>query len=165
MRPDNPNFRPCHKYGLDAVGPGWEQILVDLDHAFVMITGMGTDEHRKIEILQIKEKFGGLRIYCRAPELNEKVGRELSKAVARAEQKSFETCEVCGKPGNKGGDGWIKTFCPAHHQERNETGKSPLTKFWEGRDALLRTQQETERTASEDPEQVSNLRRRPRRRG
>lgn len=134
MRPDNPNFRPCYRYGMTVVGPGWEQILVDLDHEFVMITGQGTSEHNKIRILQIKEKFGGLRVYYDPRTLQE--GREekayqalcakLGEAVLEAERRSFRTCEKCGSEDgtetrNPEGQkfGRVLTLCAKCHAKRD----------------------------------------------
>jgi len=136
MRPDNPNFRPCHRYGMDAVGPGWEKILVDLDHQFVMITGIGTDRHGQIKIRQIKEKFGLLRIYADFQAFDEEKRKQLHAAVGEAENKSTVVCEVCGEPGKpRAGEqfSWVKTFCQDHHLERDTTGVNPLQKFWEER--------------------------------
>lgn len=145
MRPDNPMFRPCWSYsrplrngeetyiGFDCVGPGWEGILNELDHQFVMITGIGTSEHTKIKILQIKEKFGTLRVYPDFREFDEEKRKLLQAAVNEAEAKSAVTCEACGQPGTSDGPNWAKTFCAEHHRERKETGKNPLQKIWEAR--------------------------------
>jgi hypothetical protein len=61
--------------------------------------------------VQIKEKFGTLRLYhdggddyCRG-------------VVAMAEIMSGGTCEMCGAPGTIGGKGWIRTLCARHHME------------------------------------------------
>ena len=133
MRADNPMFRPCANYGTDAVGPGWEQILVDLDQEFVKILGYAG--HLRMSVAQIKEKFGGLRVYFNHVEFRDEpdVVEKLRAAVSQAEKRSFETCEMCGQPGKTGGSSWAKTFCPEHHQERELTGENPLRKVWEER--------------------------------
>jgi hypothetical protein len=119
-----------HFIGFDAVGPGWHPILDELDHQFVMITGMDTSEHMKVKVLQIKEKFGQLRIYCDFRAFDEGKRKLLAKAVADAEDKSATICEVCGQPGTQAGK-WVKTFCAEHHRVQEETGKSPLQEFWD----------------------------------
>ncbi|MBD3260687.1 MAG: hypothetical protein GF334_03260 [Candidatus Altiarchaeales archaeon] len=139
MRPDNPNFRPCAIYhhrqwtnqpavhvGHDAVGEGWGPILDELDHQFVMATGIGTDNHRKIEVLQIKEKFGGLRVYVNATQLTGAERIRVIEAIDRAEEKSFQTCEKCGSTegvetrANKNGRfSRVVTLCQEHHEERD----------------------------------------------
>ena len=70
----------------NSVGPGWSDIiyrmLVDLTH----MGWNGTLE-------QIKEKFGGLRVYIGygSPQV---FGR-----IEAAELESLRTCENCGEPG------------------------------------------------------------------
>ena len=60
-----------------------------------------------IEIVQIKEKFGGLRFYVESWNL------ELCSAIVQAERLSTVTCEFCGKPGKikNTGKGWLKCLC------------------------------------------------------
>lgn len=63
-------------------------------------------------ILDIKEKFGGLRFYVdHAPE-------RIRNYIDFAEQLSNYTCEVCGQPGKHRGGGWIKTLCDFHGKAR-----------------------------------------------
>lgn len=143
MRPDNPNFRPCAMYtykpwadrpgkhiGYEAVGAGWEPILHELDHQFVMVTGLGTDNHSKIRVLQIKEKFGGLRVYVDTHQLTGEQQVRVVEAIDRAEKKSFRTCEKCGaravETRGKKGDKFSRsvTLCPEHHEERDNLPES-----------------------------------------
>ena len=60
--------------------------------------------------VQIKEKFGGLRVYLALAGTP-----EMEKAISEAEAESFRTCDVCGKPG-KGISirGWMLTRCDEH---------------------------------------------------
>jgi len=63
----------------------------------------------QFEVLQVKEKFGGLRFYvnCR---WNVAVRESIDVAI----QESFHTCEVCGQPGKLREIGLIKTLCDEH---------------------------------------------------
>ena len=63
----------------------------------------------KFEVLQVKEKFGGLRFYvnCRRNEA-------IRQRIGIAADESFRTCEVCGQPGKLREDRWIKTLCDEH---------------------------------------------------
>ena len=55
---------------------------------------------------QVKEKFGGLRFY-----INEG-SDEIYKRITKAENDSYEICEVTGKPGKLRNDiGWYRTLC------------------------------------------------------
>jgi hypothetical protein len=54
---------------------------------------------------QIKEKFGGLRIYYSG-------GDDYVEGVtSMAEEYSYKVCEVCGNAGKPNKGGWITTLC------------------------------------------------------
>lgn len=65
-------------------------------------------------IVQIKEKFGELRIYLDMPLPN----MYAWGVVDFAEEMSRVTCEVCGAPGETITKGWHKTLCEQHAKER-----------------------------------------------
>lgn len=73
-------------------------------------------------LVQVKEKFGGLRFYYDGGNAT------INAYVEFAEGMASRTCEVCGSPGKSRNTGWIKTLCDKHHKEReeknNENGKS-----------------------------------------
>jgi hypothetical protein len=91
-------------------GDGWFEILwrlcVDLEP---LVTEMERASGRKFEVLQVKEKFGGLRFYvnCRRNEA-------IRQRIGIAADESFHTCEVCGQPGTLREERWIKTLCDEH---------------------------------------------------
>lgn len=61
------------------------------------------------EIVQCKEKFGGLRFY-----INEG-SDEIYNTISKYEELSYKTCEYCGDEGitiNK--KGWLITCCDKH---------------------------------------------------
>jgi hypothetical protein len=64
---------------------------------------------RQFEVLQVKEKFGGLRFYvnCRR---NEAIRQRIGIAL----DKSFHTCEICGQPETPREARCIKTLCDEH---------------------------------------------------
>jgi len=99
---------PILKRGFCSCGNGWLGIIRDLTDALIK---NGWDK----QILQVKEKFGGLRFYTNGlPE----IGHQL---ILEAETKSIQTCEECGEPGKQTRDGWIVTLCDKHNQERLES--------------------------------------------
>lgn len=64
----------------------------------------------KIDVVQVKEKFGGLRIYMRnkGPE----DFRDLAyRPVSWADAASLTRCSVTGRPGRAVGPGWILCLC------------------------------------------------------
>ena len=91
------------------IGDGWYKIMHDL------VTGLAKiDTEKSIKVMQVKEKFGGLRFYFNG----EPAGKEASALVDIAEDRSFNTCEECGEPGKEvPGLGWIYTRCNKCAQE------------------------------------------------
>ena len=90
-------------------GAGWDHLTAPVVEAI---------ERYGCKVQQIKEKFGGLRIYSTLPE--DEVDRELLLSlIDEAETVSMETCEFCGSPGFIRGDlPWWKTLCDLHYEER-----------------------------------------------
>lgn len=96
------------------VGEGWQPIILTAHENLVDLLG-------DYDLLQIKEKFGGLRYYMSAPAgCDVRKVEQIRDIIDTAERQSFETCEVCGRPGEATGRGvgWIKTLCPLHTEER-----------------------------------------------
>lgn len=84
-------------------GPGWDDILI---RAVTEILAADPTA----EFAQIKEKFGGLRIYTEGATT-----AEVAAIVNQAEDASDNTCEVCGRPGAIRRDrSWHGVFCDAH---------------------------------------------------
>jgi len=63
-------------------------------------------------LLQIKEKFGGLRVYFMMNTKNDELYHEVQKLIDVAEDTSYTICEITGKPGQfcKSGSQY-HTFC------------------------------------------------------
>lgn len=97
------------KTALDSVGKGWHKLVRDV---FAKMP-------EGIKVVQVKEKFGGLRIYYQLKDhtqIRVIAGNEdwekMHKLVRDAEEKSFQTCENCGAPGSRTTDRrWIRTLC------------------------------------------------------
>lgn len=103
---ENPNKQkpqePYELFGIEC-GKGWNKLIVPILD-YIDLYNSGHDD--KIEILQIKEKFGGLRIYTSFST------PELDQLIDDAEEQSFKTCEYCGSTENVSQTtGWIKTLC------------------------------------------------------
>lgn len=63
------------------------------------------------EALQVKEKFGALRVYLNRTEPT------VAAYVTFAEAMSACTCEECGAPGRRRSGGWIRTLCDTHAKD------------------------------------------------
>lgn len=84
------------------VGAGW---LPHAQAAVTAIRGAGGS------VLQVKEKFGGLRIYFEAPA---DVYDQLDRLVDDTAYRCSFLCEDCGKEAAcVRTEGWLKTLCPA----------------------------------------------------
>lgn len=65
-------------------------------------------KYNPVKFDQIKQKFGGLRIYFSG-------GDDYIKGVVdMAEEISYKTCEICGNQGSPNKSGWITTLCNEH---------------------------------------------------
>lgn len=120
-----------HLYGGrflgDSVGPGWWPILVE---AFGKIDEiMKAAPEYKFKVVQIKEKFGGLRFYSNINLVNatddeddedkedpvrSSLYKQVRAVIVEAEDRASETCEDCGEPGTRRNNGWLKTQCDKH---------------------------------------------------
>jgi hypothetical protein len=89
-------------FGLE-IGPGWEKILADnLPELSKIVKDSKLDDFR---IIQVKEKFGGLRIYT-----NYSI-KKIDDWVEKMEILCSESCEKCGAPAQLYADGWWRTLC------------------------------------------------------
>jgi len=91
---------------------GWSSIIFDFCNVISgHIKYLPEEIKDQIYIVQIKEKFGALRIYMslNTPYIN--------GAIALAETISARICEVCGKDGvKKSFKGYIRTVCSEHER-------------------------------------------------
>lgn len=83
-----------------------------------------------INIVQIKEKFGGLRFYFdiietpygyNGEDITDRVYHTINGVVTMAETLSAHTCQVCGEKGKTLNiKGWYVTLCDTHHKKATE---------------------------------------------
>lgn len=86
-------------YNYASTGPGWSDLLLELDATLALVSP-GT------HYVQIKEKFGGLRVYTSG------MTPDGIKAMQKADKKAYETCEMCGQPGElRDQRRWVLTLC------------------------------------------------------
>jgi hypothetical protein len=91
---------------------GWSGIIAELTAEIARIVG-GPEGAPELRVVEVKEKLGGLRYYIW--HVPEKHALAVAEAKQRAEDRSFETCEVCGKPGKLvRSDGYWHTACLEH---------------------------------------------------
>ena len=94
----------------DDVGQGWQPLIEVLDE---QLTALDPD----YRIVQVKEKFGGLRYYIGMSEGCPNTDC-INAIIKTIESLSFRVCEDCGRPGETREDGWIRTLCNECEGER-----------------------------------------------
>lgn len=75
--------------------PGWDAILREFFDTVVR----SVPDPQDFRLLQIKEKFGELRIYYALGNVTDEVRQAVDAAYDLASTKSDTTCEVTGEPG------------------------------------------------------------------
>lgn len=97
-------------YHYNCVGPGWAALLTALDYELRQVCP-------EYQILQIKEKFGGLRYYISG-------NTPAHNLTERYEALSQVICEQCGKAGEcysgrnrETPGGWVRTLCDPCREE------------------------------------------------
>ncbi|RKZ95623.1 MAG: hypothetical protein DRQ40_03190 [Gammaproteobacteria bacterium] len=91
-------------------GEGWFILINELSQQVEAIAvdmkNRGCLENELPIVVQVKEKFGGLRFYMRHQN------DEISSLIEEAEAKSYRICERCGLLGKlMKDDGWYRTEC------------------------------------------------------
>ncbi len=84
---------------------GWLDLVTELIKELISI---GWNK----ELSQCKEKFGGLRFYTNGLP---NTGHDI---IRKYEDLSFETCELCGKPGTLRQEHWMKTQCNECYKQK-----------------------------------------------
>lgn len=103
-------MKPLVKYlteedAIACVGKGWEKLVRRVYNAK---EGLGIP----VGIIQVKEKYGGLRIYT------DYYVPEIEDVIIQVGKESLDTCQECGSPAGlvKNG-GWYLTLCEEHRGE------------------------------------------------
>lgn len=102
-----------------SVDEGWYQIVVDCDKELRAIDP-------NYQILQIKEKFGGLRYYMTpCNDTTEEQRDKMYEVISKYEAIAARTCEATGKPGvlMKSIGGWLRTLNPEYAASTLHYGK------------------------------------------
>jgi hypothetical protein len=88
-------------------GDGWYTIIYQLCERIEPMVAALDDGGSAFEVLQVKQKFGGLRFYTGGST------DEIEAAIESASELSSKTCEACGNPGKNEADttGWWRTLC------------------------------------------------------
>ncbi len=115
---------PYTVYGIEC-GDGWFDLIYKLCADIeALLTANSTADNDWPRVLQVKQKFAGLRFYISsyrsavsmpapgfievrpAADIN-----AIGDLIEAAEAKSFEVCEDCSAPGTLHRDGWWHVKC------------------------------------------------------
>ena len=72
-------------------------------------------EYIPVKFDQIKEKYGGLRVYYSGGD------NYIRGVVSMAEEYSYKVCGVCGNAGKPNKGGWITTLCESCREKTCQT--------------------------------------------
>jgi hypothetical protein len=98
-----------------SVPPGWMDLVAECHQQLVRI-------YPEYKLSQIKEKFGGLRYYV--GPIPSSVFELFYATIKRFEDKSYQTCQACGEPGQLLVIGrWYYTLCQADEDATREWRK------------------------------------------
>jgi hypothetical protein len=97
---------PEYKDVYFEINDGWFNIVQNMFLEFI-------NKNLNVKILQIKEKFGTLRVYANCVGNNDY--NILNSIIRDAEIASSLTCDICGGTGHIRNDNhWLKTRCENH---------------------------------------------------
>lgn len=91
--------------------PGWIELV---DELLVKIQNEIAGTNGRIRIVQIKEKFGQLRVYYGGDGVSEEALAKIRSHVNEAFSKSQSSCVICGDPGERMSEGYITIRCGEH---------------------------------------------------
>lgn len=108
----------CMCFGFEC-GNGWFDLIDNLSTEIEKICEKNNVEPP--QIVQVKEKFGGLRYYSGG--INRKVSKEVFDLIIKAEELSFKICERCGSVNNvtQNSKGWRKSLCEKCRQQDEQS--------------------------------------------
>jgi hypothetical protein len=107
---------------------GWHPIIDDLSKEVSEIAKKfpAINGENRINVVQIKEKFGGLRYYVDYHSMSDDDIQQIEYVIRNAEMKTFIICEDCGGNGEKVSPKryWMKTLC-TDCQNKYDMGDTP----------------------------------------
>ena len=105
-------------------GYGWHDLIIELMHKIEELYKVNDVSMDDFKINQIKEKYGGLRVYLSITYINS-LQTLVNDLIEEYEKRAEMICEECSAPGvlymNKGK--WLQTLC---HSCAEESEYSPV---------------------------------------
>lgn len=100
----------------DAVPTGWHQLVLDMSEEIIQCLNANNIDPLTFYIDQLKEKFGGIRLYYTIRYADTNIDRNvietnIDKIIHKYEALSEHTCCECGKEATLCSTGWICPYC------------------------------------------------------
>lgn len=124
----NPTAHPKYNYEyteLDNMPDGWRKAFGIMMCEELRDELIRVDDLDRWRILELKEKYGMLRLYDNGHKADSKIGDIINKY----EQISERRCVVCGKPATRVTTGWISPFCDACCIACNEQNSTTIDEW------------------------------------
>ena len=113
IKPDPELKNNLMAFGFE-IGKGWMPLLIELIDKIQMLVN-NNPEYADVEILQVKEKYGSLRVYLNY------YYKEIEELIQEYEEKSCYICEECGGKGEiRNINNWYTALCDKHYAEYKE---------------------------------------------
>ncbi len=127
VKPDPTLKNNLMAFGFEC-GDGWYGIIFDaFDKIQKHLNKIRNWKLRKeFRVVQVKEKFGGLRIYCNYET------EYISDVIDEAVEIAYQTCELCGTTNNvdmRLVNGWYSTLCEKCAKSKEEEIKKELEEW------------------------------------
>ena len=98
------NKHSCMAFGIEC-NIGWYDIISSVCYRIKQYEKNKKSDYYTVTFDQIKEKWGGLRIYHSGGD------DYVDGVIIMAEEMSYKICERCGCPGSPNKQGWVMTLC------------------------------------------------------
>ncbi len=111
FKPERPITEGLMAFGFEC-GDGWLDLIWTLCENIEKVIELS--DPMGFEVIQVKEKFGGLRFYVDGGN------NTIFQLINKAEEDSVVTCEECGKQPAKANSEhhWIRTLCEECESDR-----------------------------------------------
>lgn len=110
---DKPDHVSLMCYGFEC-GDGWFNLINELSRSLEKLI---EERNLNLRAFQVKQKFGRLRFYTEHENASKDDTADIYAAIRGAEDMSYKTCEMCGKPGVIRNDrSWATVLCDEHNK-------------------------------------------------
>lgn len=100
------------RFGIEC-DDGWSDLIFELVTKLIALEADEPDTFQGFQFAQIKQKFGGLRVYCDFD--SDTNYKRINSLIEAYEHKANFICEICGKDAKVRTLGYVQTLCRYPH--------------------------------------------------